>query len=75
MIGNTFLGVKLFLIGWRNALMDSYIFCICYKCTYFFLPLNPAIHRKGNAPNILCPRCKEQEESQPYFIARFPKLL
>ena len=31
----------------------------------------------GNAPNILCPRCKEQEESQPYFIfyCKFPKLL
>ena len=22
----------------------------------------------GNAPNILCSRCKEQKESQPYFI-------
>ena len=22
----------------------------------------------GNAPNILCPRCKEQEDSQPYFM-------
>ena len=22
----------------------------------------------GNEPYILCPRCKEQEESQPYFI-------
>ena len=22
----------------------------------------------GNAPNILFPRCKEKEESQPYFI-------
>ena len=22
----------------------------------------------GNTPNILCPRCKEQKESQPYFI-------
>ena len=21
-----------------------------------------------NAPNILCPRCKKQKESQPYFI-------
>ena len=48
--------------------MDSYIFSIWYELTYFCLPLNPAIHRMGNAPNILCPRCKEQEESQPYFI-------
>ena len=22
----------------------------------------------GNGPNIQCPRCKEQKESQPYFI-------
>ena len=22
----------------------------------------------GNAPNILCSRCKEQKEPQPYFI-------
>ena len=27
------------------------------------LPLNPAIYRIGNTPNILCPRCKEQDES------------
>ena len=24
--------------------------------------------RMGNNPNSLCPRCKEQEESHPYFI-------
>ena len=47
----------------------SYIFSIWYKLIYFSFPFwNPAIHRMGNAPNILCPRCKEQEESQPYFI-------
>ena len=22
----------------------------------------------GNTPNVLCPRCKEQKESQPYFM-------
>ena len=27
------------------------------------LPLNLAIYRIGNTPNILCPRCKEQDES------------
>ena len=48
--------------------MDSYIFSIFYKLIHFFLPLNPAIQRMGNAPYILCPRCKEQKESQPYFI-------
>ena len=51
-----------------NALVDSYILSIWYKLIYFSLPLNPAIYRVGNAPNILCPRCIEQEESQPYFI-------
>ena len=39
-----------------------------YKLFDFPLPLNPAIHRMGNTPNILGPRCKEQKESQPYFI-------
>ena len=58
---------KLLLISFRNALMDSYIFCVLYKIINFSLPLNPAIHRMGNTPNILCPRCKEQKESQPLF--------
>ena len=45
---------------------------------FIFLPINPAIYRISNTPNILCPRCKEQDEyhSSVYlFIARFPKLL
>ena len=33
--------------------------------TYSFLFPNPAIHRMGNAPNILCLRCKEQKDSHP----------
>ena len=64
-------GVKLLVIGLRNTLMDSYIFSILYKRIHFSLPLNPAIQYTewaGNTPNILCPRCKEQKESQPYFI-------
>ena len=28
-----------------------------------FLPLNPALYKIVNAPNIQCPRCKEQDES------------
>ena len=32
---------------------DSYVFSILYKLINFSLPLNPAIHRMGNAPNIL----------------------
>ena len=57
--------------------IESYIFSIWYKLIYFSLPLNPAIHRMTNAQNILCTRCKEQEESQPHFIfySSFPKLL
>ena len=46
----------------------SYIFSIWYKLIYFYVCLNPAIHRMGNASNIICPRCKEQKEFQPYFI-------
>ena len=52
-------GVKLLLIGLRNALMNSYKFSISCKLIHFSLPLNPAIHRMGNATNILCPRCQE----------------
>ena len=48
--------------------MDRYIFPILYKLIHFSLPLNPAIDRMGNTPNILCPRCKEQKESLPYFV-------
>ena len=56
-------GVKLLLIGLINTLIDSYIFSIWYKLIYFSLPLNPAIHRMNNAPNIQCPKCKESKES------------
>ena len=52
------------------------IFSIWYKLIYLSLPLNPAIYRMGNVPNILCPRCKEKEEPQPYFIfyCKLPKI-
>ena len=61
-------GVKHFLIGLRNALMDSCLFSIRNKLIHFSLPLNPVIHWMGIAPKILCPRRREQEESQPYFV-------
>ena len=48
--------------------MDGYTFSTLYKIIHFFLPLNPAIHRMGNTPNILCTRRKEQKESRPFFI-------
>ena len=35
---------------------------------HFPLPLNLALHRMGNNPNSLCPRCKEQEESHSHFV-------
>ena len=55
---------------WRKTFADwfRYIFSIWYKLILYSLPLNPAIHKMGNAPNILCPRRKEKKESQPYFI-------
>ena len=57
-------GVRLLLIGLRNALMmDSYIFYIVYKLIHFSLLLNPIIQKMGSTPNILCPRRKEQNES------------
>ena len=61
----------------RNALMESQIFSIWYKLIYFYLPLNSAICRMENAPNILCSKCKEQEESQPSLIfhCKLSKLL
>ena len=43
-------------------LMDSYIFSILHKVIEFSLPLNPAIHRMDNAPNILCLGCEKQKE-------------
>ena len=48
--------------------MDSYIFSFLYKLINFSLPLSPVIHRMGNTSNIMRPRCKEQKDSQPYFI-------
>ena len=44
---------------------DVYIFSVYYTLIHFCLPLNPAIHRMGNTPKILCPRCRDQDESQP----------
>ena len=35
---------------------------------HFSLPVSCAIHRMANTYNILCPRCREQDESHPLFI-------
>ena len=52
----------------RFKCSDGYIFSIWYKLIHFSLPLNPAIHRMGNSPTTLCPRCKESDETHPHFI-------
>ena len=46
--------------NWSKKCSDGYIFSIWYKLIHFSLPLSPAIHRMGNTPTILCPRCKEK---------------
>ena len=67
-------GENVLLIGLSNAMMV--INFLSGINLFNFLPLNPAIYRIGNAPNILCPRCKEQDESHPItsLIASCPKL-
>ena len=52
----------------RFKCSDGYIFSIWYKLIHFSLPLNPAIHRIGNSPTTLCPRCKESDKTHPQFI-------
>ena len=53
--------VKILLSGLKNYLMDIYFISGTNFPFHFSLCLNPAIHRMGNAPNILCPWCKKQE--------------
>ena len=53
------LGENLLLIGLPNAMMVE-IFLSGISLS-IFLPLNPATYRIGNAPNIMCPRCKDQD--------------
>ena len=58
---------------------DGYIFSVWYKLINFSLPLNPAIHRTGNATKILCtsPDVENKKSLNPvlYFIASSQKLL
>ena len=67
------LGKNLLLIGLSNAMMVA--FFLSGINLSIFLPLNPEIYRIGNAPNILCPRCKEQDESHPNSQPSFYLLL
>ena len=53
---------------WFKKCSDGYIFSIWYKLIHLPLPLNPAIHRMGNSPFTLCPRCKESDETHPHFL-------
>ena len=59
------LGEKFLLIGLSNAMMVAFVLSGINPFTHLsiFLSLNPVIYRIGNAPNILCPKCKEQDES------------
>ena len=50
---------------------DGHISSVSYTLIHFSLPLTLAIHRMANVPKILCPRCREQAESQPHFISFF----
>ena len=54
--------------NWFKKCSDGCIFSILYKLLHFSLPLCPAIQQMGNTPTILCPRCRENEESHPHFI-------
>ena len=56
-------GENVLLIGLSNVMMV--IFFLSGINLSIFLPLNPAIYRTGSAPNILCPRCKEKDDSHP----------
>ena len=56
-------------LGHRVYMIEyMYIYSIWYKRIHFSLLLNPPIQRMGNTPNILHPRCMEQDESHPHFI-------
>ena len=50
-------------------IFNKYIYIYIYIISRTNSPLlNPAIQRMGNTPNILSPRCREQDKSQPHFI-------
>ena len=57
------LGETLLLTGLSNVIMV--VFFLSRTNLSIFLPLNLAIYRICNAPNIMCFGCKEQDESHP----------
>lgn len=59
-------GETLLMIGFSNALMV--ILILSGINLSIFLLLNFAIYTNGSAPNILCPRCKNQSESYLHFM-------
>ena len=67
------LGGNLILIGLSNAMMVAFL--LSGIDLYVLLPLNSAIHRIGNAPNNLRPKCKEQDEFHPNSLPPFYLLL
>ena len=71
-------------ISWPNALERHHIlipevwvktFTDWFKkCSDGCIFSNPAIHRMGNAPNILCPRCNELFNFKCILVSPFSKL-
>ena len=65
----------------KKLITDSFIKCydgcifLYDKNLPIFLSLNPAIYRTGNVPNILCPRCKEKDETHSNPLPPFYLLL
>ena len=63
----------------RPESFDGYTFSVWHKLIQFSIPLNPAIHRMGNAAKILCPSLdlENKKSLNPilYFIASSSKLL
>ena len=61
------LGRKFFTDWFIKCYSIMVVFFLSGINSFIFLPLNPAIYRIGNTPNILRPRCNEQDESHPPF--------
>ena len=66
------LGENVSLIGLSNTIMV--VFFLDGINLSIFLPLNPAIYRIGNAPKILLPRSKEQDEPHFTFYCKISKI-
>ena len=65
------LGRKFFTDWFIKRYSIMVVFFLSGINSFIFLPLNPAIYRIGNTPNILSPFysdwCEEQDQSDPPF--------